>query len=62
MYNRLPEVGFSGTKYVEDLKNYKLKYLFRKGAFRWFILCNCIAQYGGKKTQNNVNCFVVQTS
>jgi hypothetical protein len=38
-YNRRPDDGTSGLKHLEGIKNLKLKYYFRRGAFCLLILC-----------------------
>jgi len=42
IYNHLPEDEPFGSKHVEDTKNQKLNYSFRKCAFHWLIMYNYI--------------------
>ena len=42
IYNRLPEDEPLGSKHVEDIKIFKLKYKFRKDALCWVIPYNYI--------------------
>jgi hypothetical protein len=48
IYNRLPEDEPSTSKHVEDIKIFKLKYKFRKGALCLFILYNYFTMHGAK--------------
>ena len=43
IYNFLPEDELLRSKHA-----HKLKYYFRRGAFCWFVLYNCIGLHGAK--------------